>query len=181
MLDQQHRAAEVRGQSADPLRELEALRHVESGGRLVDQQQPRRRDERAGDFEDAAGTDIHHANRHVAGGQPKKGANVGVQVRPRVGPLARLDSPGPLAPRWLARQPQVLVDGHRVDAARLLERAPHPGPHALVHGKAVERQPSDGDAARIRRQESRNRIDERRLSGAIRADQRVHITLPHRQ
>jgi hypothetical protein len=85
-----------------------------------------------------------------------------------VGPASCLAGPGAHAER---RDLDVLAHRQRLERAAVLERPREPGPSAPVRGPARHVATLELDGALVREVEAGENVDERRLAGAVRADQ----------
>jgi hypothetical protein len=185
VLDQQD--AHPGRDGADQLAELVHLVLGQPGGGLVEEEQVGLGDEGAGE-----GDALLHRVREAA--RVAVGVALGIQL-----------DQGPL--RALAQQPVVLVgvgqgeDGGHETRLRVPVRTDH---HVLEHGQPGEQadalqrardaelaelarpEPAQllvtpGDAAGRRADEAARHVEQRRLAGAVRADEAVHLTGLHRE
>ena len=71
----------------------------------------------------------------------------------------------------MLRGEEVLLDGEPAEEFDVLEGASEPGGDALVREHALDRGSAENDAPRLRLHEPGDRIEQRRLAGAVRAEQ----------
>src|SRR4051794_17660972 len=76
----------------------------------------------------------------------------------------------------LHRERDVLVRGQVVEEARVLERPPHAELRAAVRGAPRDVDAEEADATGRRPHRPRDEVEQRRLPGAVRPDQRVART-----
>src|SRR3546814_3157038 len=74
----------------------------------------------------------------------------------------------------LLRDPDVFRDRHAAEDALDLERSRHAALADLMGFEPGEVVIVEGDGARVRPEEPRDQVEERRLAGAVRIDNRVH-------
>ncbi len=165
MLDQQHGAAEGRGDGGDAFAELQRLVIGNAGGRLVEQDDGRTGSDRAGDVEQAARADVDSADRRIRAGAAEPGEQAF-----QLGGADRA-----------AGQADIFTDAQfRRDAGRL-PGAADADIGARRRRQAFERLAVQQDGAVITIEEAGDGIDQCRLAGAVRADQADDRAGRHRQ
>ena len=170
VVDQQHAGAVLVAHRADDRGELGHLRLREAGGRLVHQDEARLGRERARDAEPPL----------VAVRERRR------RARPRTRRArARSSSSAARAPRAAAaradaerRDLDVLAHRQRAERVAVLERAREPVPAAAVRRPARDVAALELDRAARRPVEAAEHVDERRLAGAVRADQADDLAAP---
>ena len=161
MLDEQHRQLVVVTQPQDEVPELLHLLVVEAAGRLVEQQQPRLRGERAGDL-DPLLDPVGQRGGELAG--PAAEADV-VQRRARL--LSRRRArPRACAPTRTFSSTDIDVNRLMFWKVRAIPRSTTRCAGVCSSDVAVELEP-----ALVRRVEPGDHVERRRLAGAVRADQ----------
>jgi hypothetical protein len=179
VLDQHHGDAARRG-AADELLDLVRLVRVQSRRRLIQQQQPRLGGERARDLEaleravrQAVGARVRparetHGVEEGAGGLAARalGARERRQAQQRAGEAAALVQP--------ASGHDVLERAHVEEDLRRLESAPDAGGGELMRRAAGQVCGSKPDPACVRAVDPGEQVEQRRLAGAVGADDRVH-------
>ena len=165
-----------RREPPDHVEELRQLRLAERGGRFVE-------DDDAGVARQRPG-DLHHLPlRDVELHQPRAGIDAEAEplhhrqaVSPQPAPVHHPESPdGQAAEEDVFRDGQV----RRLHQFLIDDRDPQPD-HA-ERGRMGDRLARDADLARIRLLRARQDLDERGLSRAVLADQRVDLACPHRR
>ena len=155
------------------------LLRVHPGRRLVEQQQLRLGGERAGDLEPAlvavgevVGVLALEARRHAAVGEQLAGALARLRL---LAPLERRAGRRCRTRRSRRRQciptSTFSSDGHRAEEPDVLERAADAERRDLVLREPGDVAPVEDDLARRRRVGAGEHVEERRLAGAVRADQ----------
>src|SRR3954471_10145334 len=181
VIDEQHGHARV-GQCAQMAAELGALVGVQSGGGLIHQHEPWALRERAGDADELAPS-VRELGREAAAdvGQP-------AQLERPVDGVARVlaDRQQEVAqrgqhPHALAGDEQVLLDRQVVEQLDRLERAHEPAPRSHVRAQAGDVVSVERDAAARGRVIAGERVDRRRLAGAVGADQADDLARGHLQ
>ena len=155
VVDQQRRLARV-GEGAQRETEFLALARVESGGGLVEAQQPRPAGERAGDAHELA-LSLRELVGHRLGG-----------------PVETDQSERPVG--LSAGDGDVLADLEVVEQVGVLPRPRQAAAGSLVRRQRTDVLPVERDAPR-ERDEARDRVDQRRLAGAVRSDQADQLAL----
>src|SRR5690606_35473715 len=92
----------------------------------------------------------------------------------------------PVVPETLARLPcrdhhAVLEHGHPAERARDLEGAHEPRPEDPVRRQAADRRAEEGNRTRGRPMHAGDRVEQRRLAGAVRTDQSGDRVRPQRE
>ena len=81
----------------------------------------------------------------------------------------------------LQRQPDVLPRGQAVEHPADLERPHQPEPHAGHHRELGDVAAREDDGTLVGLHQPRDAVEQSRLAGAVRPDDRVHSALGHRQ
>ena len=187
VLDEQDGQAELGSQPADEVGQVARLLGVHAGGRLVEQQELRTRGQRSRDLQPAL-VAVGQVAASTAGARPSRPTNSSSSCRPRSRPLSsarcarrrRIASHQRLR-RWTCMADEDVVEGrHRPEQADVLERPADAERRHLVRLTradlaalrrhdvvAVER-----DLAARRHVGAGDHVEERRLAGAVRPDQR---------
>src|SRR5438067_5097022 len=162
VLDQQDRQLEVLAHPADQRAELSDLLVVQASRRLVQEQQPRPRCERAGKLDAFLGAEGELARRPIGeGGQAD---------------IAEDLAGAPAAARVPADQ-HMLEHRHRAEQLDVLEGARDPAADDAVRRRAQQAAPVEDDLAVVRPVEPRDQVEDRRLAGAVRPDQPDDLAL----
>src|SRR5215218_3168150 len=164
VLHQEDRQLEVLLQAPERALQLLDLFVVEAAGRLVQEQQARPRDERARQLDALQSPEGKPRGRTI--GEPGQ-----AEVLER---LQRLRAGSALAERphaCVRADEDVLGHRHRRKEDDVLERARHVLPDDPVRRRAEQVLTGEDDATRIGLVEPRDHVEERRLAGAVRADQ----------
>ena len=172
VLDEQHGQLVVRRGRADELAELADLLVVEAAGRLVEQQQPRPRDQRAGEL-DALQRPVGQRRRRGASGELARGRRTS-SVSSASG-SARRAAARVCAPTGRSRAPS---SRGRARCSGTSARSPADDP--------VRRASRAGLARRTRARPRRlvepgDHVEDRRLARAVRADQPDDLPLARRR
>ena len=160
VLDEEHREVEVVADLLDEDTELRDLLVIQPAGRLVEEEQPRLGDERAGQLDallDAVRQRRSRKQRALA--EPDD-----VEHLERLG-LAHLP------PAAVRADEHVLEHGHRPEELDVLERARDTLAHDLVRGCLEDRRAVEQHLAGVRPVQARDDVEGRRLAGAVRPDQ----------
>jgi hypothetical protein len=148
-------------EGADRVPELDPAARIQSGRRLVEQQQPRSAHQARPEVQLAA----HAAG--VGAHRPVTGVDEAEPLEHRRG--GGLGS-APLVPEQTRHHLEVLARGHRrLDGGELPGEADHPPDLARLAAHVVARDPQRSP---VEPQQRRHRADERRLAGAVRAEHR---------
>ncbi len=184
MFDQKNRQSAL-PKGAKKRRQLALLAGVESGGRLVQQQDLGLRHQRARKLKLPL-LAIRKLADHAFGiGQQLQLA----QARARAVFDRPPFRPKPLRPQHHVEQMRpdvrtcahqnILQPGQPLEQPSVLERPHHPGLRDLVRGTAGDIAAVQQDAAAGRRDEAGQQVDGRALPGAVRSDQRRDAALRH--
>ena len=151
---------------------------VDAGERLVEQQDPRLEHQRPCELEQLALAARERAGVVAAPcprGRTPRASRVPGRARsaPRERHTGRsAESSEPLARVVRRREQHVVQYGHDGERLGELERAHHPLARDRVRARAVHRAPVEPHLAAVAALEARDDVEERRLAGAVRADQR---------
>jgi hypothetical protein len=160
VLHEQHRELEVGADLLDELAELPDLLVVEATRRLVEQEQPGLRDERAGELDALLDPVRKRRRREVrAVAQPHHVEDLERLRRSRV-PAAAVSA-----------DEDVLEHRHRAEELEVLERARDALAHDLERGLLQERSAVEEHVARVRPVQPRDDVEGGRLARAVRADE----------
>ena len=156
---------------ADELLHLELRARVEPGRRLVEQEQHRRGEQRARerDLLLRPAREVLHRVGEAVLREPHA-------LQDLRDPVARLRRRHPVVARRVA---EVLDRRHLLEEARLDRDAVHQAPDRAVLGGHVVAE--DRHAAAVVQQQGREQADERRLPGAVLAQDRERLALLHRE
>ena len=177
MLDQEHGDAAAVADGADFVGEPVDFRVVEPAGRFVEQQQLWAFGERAGKLHPLANSERQRAGRTIRNGLEAEFLDQRVGVLDDLLFLAPRERRGERIGQESAARHRVRADAH-VLAHRhgrkqgdVLERPRDAEGGELMPGAAGERPAVERDRPRARIIETRDAIEERRLAGAVRANQ----------
>ena len=178
MLDEQDRDAAPVANGADFLAERIDLLVIEPGGRLVEQKQLRPDRERAGELDPLAHAERQFADRPV--GDALR-ARIPRSARPPARRAAAPRAPREASASALARKPprakrmradpHVVARRHGREQRDVLEGARDAERGDLVPRHARKRPAVEPDRAGVRLVEAGDAVEQRRLAGAVRADQ----------
>ncbi len=166
VLDEQNRQVALVAEAQHEVAELLDLLVVEPAGGLVEEQQGRLGDQRAGDLDT-----LLRAVRQGRGGEPRA-----IGEADDVERFEGLLLPHPAAAGVPADE-DVLEHGHRAEEVDVLEGARDPAAHDSVGRRLEQRRPVELHLSLVRRVEPRDDVERRRLAGAVRADQPGHDPL----
>ena len=178
MLDQQHR--KVRRDSLDQLGDALALGRRQSRERLIEQQDARSACECQAHVEQALPAVRQQTRLRLFNTrQAEKADELAGPVRHpldcmRVGPAVSM--------RRVARlhgEAKILLDRKACKEIRDLERARETGRDDALGAKPRDRDSAQHHAAAVGHEQSRDQIEDARLAGAVRADQRVQRAIAH--
>lgn len=175
MVDQQHSDAQF-GQAAQAAPEVRSLGGVQAGSRLVEHQQRGAADQRSGHTHQLAhplaevpgrrrgdALDTHHPERPLdvvhSRGPPARHEHVGGEGEP---------------PLTLAGDAQVVGDAEVIEQLDRLKGPGQPATGPAGHREVDHLGPVEPDPPGVRADEPGDRIDERRLPGAVGSDQADH-------
>ena len=159
VLHEEHGQLPVVADLPDEAAEICDLLVVEASCRLVQQQQLRVRDERAGE--------LHALQRPE--GEPRDRPLCDRPEADVVDHLERLGVDVPAA--RVGADEHVVQHGHRPEQLDVLEGASDPAPDDPVHGRLQQALTGELDLALVRRVEPRDHVERGRLAGAVRPDQ----------
>jgi hypothetical protein len=152
------------------------------GRRLVEQQHRRPARERQRDLELALLAVAQARHRPVAAvDQPHLREHVVRLGEQRAVRRRRAQALEPAAALGLQREPHVLAHRQRAEQVVLLERAPDAELAARLGRLVGDVDVAQEDASRRRRELPGDLVDEARLAGAVRADQRMELARRDRQ
>ena len=178
VIDQDDREGPVEG--ADQVGDADALVRREAGQRLVEQQELGARRERQGDLEQAL-VAVGQVRRdgpglvgEADGGEEPQRLVVQVGEAPAVGEHREA-----AAMLRLRRDPHVLEHRERVEDADDLERARDAQRDDPVGEERGDGRAADPCLATVGGQEPRQEVEEGRLAGAVRADDRAQLAAAH--
>ena len=171
-----------------PISSVERLRlaRVHAGRRLVEQEEPGLRRERARDLEPAL-VAVGQAARQVVflAAETDECQQLARPRRARALPLRRTDGGRNTAPGTRRSEAAVLADQHVVEHRHLREEPDRlKGARDAPRDDRVRPKPDDGraledDAPAVRLYEPRDHVEERGLAGAVRADEPDHGASRH--
>ncbi len=181
VLDEEHRELVLLLHRGESLRERRGLLDVESGGRLVEEQQLRLRHERAAELDEATATQAEHLDRTIGLAlepeQLEHRVDLGHLVARRVGPVEEvLPQMARLVALPLCDQ-EVVADGRAREELEPLERAPEPETCPLVDGQPADLLTVEHDGSLLRAQHAEQAVEERRLPRAVRTDEPDHLAV----
>ena len=163
----QHRHRPLGAQRQDRLEQVAAARRIEADGRLVHQQQTRDVQQRARQFDATAiaAAELHGLAVRLSGkAEPRQ-----LLVDARLGERAR-DAVQARVKQQVALHRQLEVERRLLkDDAEKRQRRHRIAPHVMAH---------HGDAAGIRREQARQKLEQRGLTGAIGAEKRHELAGP---
>ena len=177
MLDEEDRELLVVADLADERHELERLLRVHPGGRLVEEQELRLRRERARHLEPAL-VAVREVPRVVvvtpceaAVVEQLEGALTGLALLPPDAGRADDAAEDPSLETAVHADEDVLERRHLLEQPDVLERPPDAALGRRVGRHAGDVLVLEDDRARRRLVDARDHVEERRLAGAVRADQ----------
>src|SRR5581483_8474585 len=172
LLDEQHREALRPVHVPEPLQYLADHAVGQAERRLVDQEEPRARHEPAPDRDHlllAAGERVGPLRAALPEAREES-----LDPGEALGPVA-------LRRRVIRAELEILPDGEVGEQPAALEDVSQAERDALVGRQAVDRTPGQPDPALARSHQTRDAVEERRLPGAVRTQERDDLALPHLQ
>ena len=161
------------GQAADDLEQLLRLLRRQHGGRLVEDEDVRLAVERLEDLDALLLADGDVLDPRAAGRRRARSAR---RSRGRAAPPRSMSSRTPDARRLLGEH-DVLGDGHHRDEHEVLVHHPDARLDRVVRRAEPHRLALDRDLALVRVVEPVEDVHQRRLAGAVLAEERVHLAL----
>src|SRR5215510_7377296 len=184
VLDEEHGDAE-RADLPELRHEPRGLHRVHAGDRLVEQQEPRPRGERDCDLEQAllpvgeGAPELVRARAEADELQDAPGLRLEPALLAGDRGQAEEDRERPLRRAQMKADQDVLEHATPAENARLLERAHKAELGDAVGFQAVQAGATEDDLAYSRREIAGDRIERRRLAGAVGADEGENLPLPH--
>ena len=174
MLHPDHRYTELRPGTPDHVDRARELGVVEAGHHLVEQHEAGPAGELASELEESLLVEVQAADGLVAPiGKTDEVEHVG---RSAHGLLL-----APTRPAEQCTERRVLPDGHRLEGPRCLQHHGHAGVADPVSPGAGQVGASEDDGAPARRLHAADRLQQRRLAGAVRADEGDDLALVDRE
>ncbi len=172
VVDQQDAALVVVAHRADDGGEVGHLRLRQAGRRLVHEHEPGLHRERPRDAElPLVAVRERRGGPRVVGSEPEQLQQLRCAPSRLTGPRSRAEG----------SDLDVLAHGQRAERSAVLEGPREPGPAALARTPGRDRVVAERDRAGRREVEPRHHVDERRLAGAVRADQPDDLVAVHLQ
>src|SRR5512144_486008 len=186
VLDDQDGDAEVPDPGDEP-RQVSGLAHVEPGSGLIQKKHRRLARERAGKFDRA----LLAVGKTHGVGRGKAADTHEVHDLEGLYPDLLLLTPGPGEVQHAGDEPgtayhvashhDVLEGGHVRKEPDVLEGARQAAPRDLMGAQSVDRRVTVDNSPGVGREEARDEVEERRLSRAVRPDDRLDAAAVHRK
>ena len=175
-----------RGQLADQRVDLARLGLVQAGGRLVEQQQLRLGGQRARDLQPLERAVGHRVGRRVDRSAPRPTRRISARARRRgtrarrARSAGRRSSAGSSAQRSRRWRPVITFSSALMlkNTCRFWNVRPMPAAAQRCGGWPVRSRPPSADAAGVGRVDAGHQVEQRRLAGAVGADDRMHRAAP---